>query len=274
MKRSARLCAFTLVELLVVMAIISLLAAMLLPTLQRARFVANIGNCSSNHKQLYTAVTLYAGDFNDLLPETDAADYFRAAYLFGHPGWRWYGLGLLLKTRILDPNDRVLLCPDYTPAEENTTDIFAGRRWHLPEWYQQNEDYLKGVGSATTINGPYSFNSLPYYDSPANGKMGRPGRNAGWHDFYGGVDQVTSLIMCTSSLDSWPGHPDRRMGGNAHRTEGMNCSFYDGHVRYIATPPDLWNIYRVSQPQGVPISGASLTWIYADFWAYATYKDR
>jgi prepilin-type N-terminal cleavage/methylation domain-containing protein len=59
---------FTLMELLVVIAVLGILAALLLPVLSKAKQTAYATYCLNNSKQLMTALHMYADDFNDWLP--------------------------------------------------------------------------------------------------------------------------------------------------------------------------------------------------------------
>lgn len=65
---------FTLVELLVVIAVIALLAALLLPALSRAQAMARRTVCVNQLKQWDTGVHMYSDDNHDLLPREDAVD--------------------------------------------------------------------------------------------------------------------------------------------------------------------------------------------------------
>ena len=65
MKKKGR---FTLIELLLVIAVIAILAAMLLPALNRAKRSAKVIMCMSNMKQLAKGMTIYAVEFDATWP--------------------------------------------------------------------------------------------------------------------------------------------------------------------------------------------------------------
>lgn len=63
MHRRRRAGGFTLIELLVVIGIISVLVALLLPAIQKARCVAKNGSCRATLEDLQKALVLYESDY-------------------------------------------------------------------------------------------------------------------------------------------------------------------------------------------------------------------
>src|SRR5512138_2108825 len=71
---------FTLIELLVVIAIIAILAAMLLPSLSRAKETARRISCTNNLKQLSAAAKMYADDNKEAFPPRSSLQRWPAAF--------------------------------------------------------------------------------------------------------------------------------------------------------------------------------------------------
>lgn len=112
---------FTLVELLVVIGIITILASLLLPVLDRVGEQARAAECGSNLGQIYKAARQYSPYYRDFLPNlyqgvdtTDQAERYRKSYLCRSTttaGKIPAGLWLLKTTHYADSQD-VFFCPN------------------------------------------------------------------------------------------------------------------------------------------------------------------
>ena len=117
---------FTLIELLIVIAIIAILAGMLLPALNKARNTAKSAGCINNQKSIGSAINMYAGDNRGFIPDyrlywvnRNGTSYqswvvTAAAYL-GYDIAKPDKNGCLLAT----PLPKVFNCPAVTPPCPN-----------------------------------------------------------------------------------------------------------------------------------------------------------
>ena len=105
--------AFTLVELLMVIAIIALLAALLFPVLGGAKARANRIACVNNLKQINASVLMYAHDNADVLPLLPKPDPYPngESFFFKELTKSYAGLGGPPRQ-----GDRLFICPSETTS--------------------------------------------------------------------------------------------------------------------------------------------------------------
>ncbi len=146
--RSAR---FTLIELLIVISVITILAALLLPTLSRAKEAARRVLCLSNQRQVNLAILLYASNNNGIMspinPPPPPPPASRNGYYPNMP-YSWDGATLV--DRLIDDYStapEVLTCVSTTtfnPAANNGK-LVEGSGTHQGD-YILNFMYLPGLG--------------------------------------------------------------------------------------------------------------------------------
>ncbi len=225
--------AFTLIELVIVIAIIAVLMGLLLAAMEVARHKGYIDACASNLRQIGQAITMYANDNHGNYPRTiyvagappvagtgaAAQDAFRggvAANDVTAPLW------LLARNQKLPP--KIFICP-YNDVNE--FEIDPGN----PATQANFTNYAKNLG--------YSY-ANPYPDDSAVAKgyklTGKTGANfAIMADLNPGVSTLRKADVFRPNATS--AKSDMMMANSEnHEREGQNVLFGDGHVVYVPNP--------------------------------------
>jgi len=214
--------AFTLIEILVVIAIIALLAAILFPIFARSRENARRASCQSNLKQIALAIKQYVQDYDSKYSPS-------LINLTGTPhGWADAIQPYAKSTQILQcpseknaqhPNPEHLPLP---PDERGYTD-FA----YNANLGRKNETQLVAPASTILICEQNTWAA----ESPQDGNdtSGSPACE-GDSAFVGAVPRIFQLMQ-----------PGQLYNGDATRhLEGGNYAFADGHVKWLR-PDKIYN---------------------------------
>ncbi len=159
--------AFTLIELMVVISVISLLVALLLPALTHAREAGRRGLCIANQRSIYQGAVNYTNDFSDYLPPAPHPSYqdifwgdgsnnavlsWSQPYIF----WQDYLLQNSFTVPVVSPgnrrfakNDGPQYCPSSTRAGCLDADNTSSRRG----WWYTTDYNLTGFSQIEITSG-------------------------------------------------------------------------------------------------------------------------
>lgn len=126
---------FTLIELLIVIAILAILAGMLLPALNRAREAGYLASCKGNLRQLGTVTTLYL----------DAYDGYMILATPGSRMWTRPDYGEFFTSKLIDkPEYKIFICPsDRSPYLHDAASVPTSYGFYSVIGHLKVEKYTK-----------------------------------------------------------------------------------------------------------------------------------
>ena len=189
--------AFTLIEMLVVIAIIAILAGLLFPVFSTARAKARSTQCLSNLKQIGSAVFMYADDYDGRFPwGIDCADRYVPQLWTMFPQYQAKIPSMPRLKQVLDP---------YVHSDEV---------WHCPadRGYSHLEDSPFRLEAQPTafeaLGNSYMYQTLITFRGGLISQLGDPVNTKVFFDGHG----------------SWH-------GGDAHSQRRWNVVYGDGHAK-------------------------------------------
>jgi prepilin-type N-terminal cleavage/methylation domain-containing protein len=210
---------FTLIELLTVIALISILAAMLLPALVSARNRGKAIECLSRLKQLGVCTELYGVDYQDYIPPS-------WHMMFGNQTW----MSSLIPYASSDKSgSRLFWCPGAPPqnGEVNSSNAYKTYNANLFFYIRYSANINAFAYSNTTDNTPLrKRNSIK-----------RPGEFVSFLDRKNHV-YFTPIVYWDADSALYSVNADLERGYPVWAWHGKNASFLhmDGHADNLKIP--------------------------------------
>jgi prepilin-type processing-associated H-X9-DG protein len=210
-----------LIELLIVIAIISILAAILFPVFATAREKARQTVCSSDLKQIGLATMQYLQDYDEAFP---CGTQYGVQYADHGCGWA-YQIYAYVKTT------KAFLCPDDAKGNQvsyiGNSNVFGAAQSLRKETSPSNTVLLAEMQGFpyAFVTDRYMYDQTPTFDGLDWAWNSSTGQAAN----YWGPSLTTTFVIATG----WLGNYTQGRAQNGPHNDGANYMFCDGHVKWL-----------------------------------------